>query len=152
MSVSKDNMTQELFMQEGGFSATLLPVMEGTYSVLMAVPLYFLLGPVSGYDPVEAFRGIGESLLSIGYTLGLIIVFFIAGMYSILGTAVTSSMTRNMWKNFRGLVVWIAALIIFYAIGDEDIGEPWMIPGSFMILAGFSVMLGALYVYYCVKM
>jgi hypothetical protein len=73
-------------------------------------------------------------------------------MYSILGTAVTSSMTRNMWKNFRGLVVWIAALIIFYVGGDEDIGEPWMIPGSLMILAGFSVMMGALYVYYNLKM
>jgi hypothetical protein len=68
-----------------------------------------------------------------------------AGMFSILGTAVTSSMTRNMWKNFRGLVVWIAALIIYYAIGDEDLGEPWL---SFMILGGFSVMLIALYVYY----
>jgi hypothetical protein len=147
MGVSKD-MTQELFMQEGNFSATLLLGMEGMYGVLMAVPLYFLLGPVAGYDPVEAFRGIGESLLSIGYTLGLIIVFFIAGMYSILGTAVTSSMTRNMWKNFRGLVVWIAAMIIFYASGDDDLGEPFSIPASFMILAGFSVMLSALYVYY----
>jgi drug/metabolite transporter (DMT)-like permease len=151
MGVSKD-MTQELFMQEGKFSTTLLLGMESVYGVLMAVPLYFILGPFAGYDPVESFRGIGESSLSIGYTMGLILVFLVAGMYSILGTAVTSSMTRNMWKNFRGLVVWTAALIIFYAIGDEDIGEPWMIPGSFMILAGFSVMLGALYVYYCVKM
>jgi hypothetical protein len=151
MGVSKD-MTQELFMQEGDYSATSLLGMEGVYGVLMAVPLYFLLGPVAGYDPVDAFRGIGESSLSIGYTFGLVIIFFVAGMYSILGTAVTSSMTRNMWKNFRGLVVWIAALIIFYASGDEDLGEPWMIPGSFMILAGFSVMLGALYVYYNLQM
>ena len=151
MGVSKD-MTQELFMQEGGLSATLLLGMEGVYGLLMAVPLYFLLGPVAGYDPVEAFRGIGESALSIGYTFGLLLIFFVAGMYSILSTAVTSSMSRNMWKNFRGLVVWIAALIIFYASGDEDLGEPWMIPGSFMILAGFSVMLGALYVYYNLQM
>jgi hypothetical protein len=151
MGVSKD-MTQELFMQEGNYSATSLLGMEGVYGVLMAVPLYFLLGPVAGYDPVEAFRGIGESSLSIGYTFGLVLIFFVAGMYSILGTAVTSSMTRNMWKNFRGLVVWIAALIIFYASGDDDLGEAWMIPGSFMILAGFSVMLGALYVYYNIKM
>lgn len=66
-------------------------------------------------------------------------------MYSILGTTVTSSMTR---KNFRGLVVWIAAMIIFYASGDEYLGEPFSIPGSFMILPGFSAMLSALYVYY----
>jgi hypothetical protein len=116
---------------------------------LMAVPLYFLLGPIAGYDPLESFRGIGESSLIIGFTVGLILVFLVAGIYSILGSAVTSAMTRNMWKNFRGLVVWIAALIIFYAIGDEDIGES--IPGSFLILAGFSLILVFLYVYYSKK-
>jgi hypothetical protein len=78
----------------------------------------------------------------------LIVVFFTAGIYSILGTAVTSSMTRNVWKNFRGLVVWIAALLIYYAIGDEDLGEPWPIPVSSVTLSGFSVMVGGLYVYY----
>jgi hypothetical protein len=83
--------------------------------------------------------------------IGLIIILFVGGMYSILGTAVTSAMTRNMWKNFRGLVVWIAALIIYYASGNEDIGEPWSIPGSLMILAGFMIMLVALYVYYKVE-
>jgi uncharacterized membrane protein HdeD (DUF308 family) len=113
-----------------------------------AIPLYFLIGPLAGYDPVESFRGIGESLLSIGYTVGLIIVLFASGMFSILGTASTSSMTSDMWKNFSGLVVWIAAMTIFYAVGDEDLCEPWTIPGSFMILGGFSVMLAALYVYY----
>jgi len=57
-------------------------------------------------------------------------------------------MTRNVWKNFRGLVVWIAALLIYYAIGDEDLGEPWPIPVSSVTLSGFSVMVGGLYVYY----
>jgi drug/metabolite transporter (DMT)-like permease len=147
MGVSKD-MVQELFIQESDYSATLLLGMESVYGLLMAVPLYFLLGPVAGYDPVEAFRGIGESSLSIGYTFGLLLIFFVTGMYSILSMAATSAMTNNMWKNFRGLVVWIAALIIFYASGDEDLGEPFSIPGSFMILAGFPIMLSALYVYY----
>jgi len=49
----------------------------------------------------------------------------------------------------RGLVVWIAALLIYYAIGDEDLGKPWLTLGLFLILSGFSVMMGALlYVYY----
>jgi hypothetical protein len=147
MGVSKD-MVQELFIQEGDYSATLLLGMEGVYGLLMAVPLYFLLGPVAGYDPVEAFRGIGESSLSLGYTFGLLLIFFVTGMYSILSMAATSAMTNNMWKNFRGFVVWIAALIIFYASGNEDLGQPFSIPGSFMILAGFPIMLSALYVYY----
>jgi drug/metabolite transporter (DMT)-like permease len=59
MGVSKD-MVQELFMQEGDFPATSLLGMEGVDGLLMAVPLYSLLGPVAGYDQVEAFRAIGE--------------------------------------------------------------------------------------------
>jgi drug/metabolite transporter (DMT)-like permease len=147
ISVSQ-NMTRELFIQEGNVSAIWLLGMDGSSGLLMGIPLYFLIGPLAGYDPVESFRGIGESWLSIGYTVGLIIVLFASGMFTILGTATTSAMTSNMWKNFSGLVVWIAALVIFYAVGDEDIGEPVTIPGSFMILGGFSVMLAALYVYY----
>ena len=45
-------------------------------------------------------------------------------------------------------MVWIAALLIYYAIGDEDLGEPWPIPVSSVTLSGFSVMVGGLYVYY----
>lgn len=45
-------------------------------------------------------------------------------------------------------MVWIAALLIYYAIGDEDLGEPWLIPVSSVTLSGFSVMVGGLYVYY----
>jgi drug/metabolite transporter (DMT)-like permease len=142
------NMTRELFTQEGNIPATWLLGMEGLIGLLMAIPLYFLIGPLAGYDPVESFRGIGESSLSIGYAVGLILVICVYAMSSILGISITSAMTSSMWKNFSGLVVWIAALIIFYAVGDESVGEPWTIPGSFLILGGFSVMLAALHVYY----
>jgi drug/metabolite transporter (DMT)-like permease len=76
VGTSKD-MVRELFLQEGDFSATLLLGMEGVYGLWMAVPLYFLLGPVAGYDPVEAFRGIGASSLGIGYTFGLLLISFV---------------------------------------------------------------------------
>jgi hypothetical protein len=142
------NMTRELFIQEGNVSATWLLGMEGSSGLLMAIPLYFLIGPLAGYNPVESFWGICESSFSIGYTVGLIFALFAANIYSILGIAATSSMTSSMWKNFSGLVVWIVAMVIYYAVGDEDLGESWTIPGSFMILAGFSVMLTALHVYY----
>jgi drug/metabolite transporter (DMT)-like permease len=125
-SVSQ-NLTRELFIQEGKVSATWLLGMEGSSGLIMVVPLYFLIGPLAGYDPVESFRGIGDSSLSIGYTVGLILGFSFASMFSVLGTACTSSMSSNMWRNFSGLVVWIAALVIFYAVGDEDLGEPWTI-------------------------
>ncbi len=60
----------------------------------------------------------------------------------------TSAMTRNLWKNFRGLFVWIVALITYYASGNPSLGEPWSIPGSFFILVGFGVMTLSVYIYY----
>lgn len=150
LGVLKD-LAQEIFMQEANLSATLLLGLEGLYGVIMAVPLYFAVGPLLGFNPVESFQILGSSTLAIGYTFFLILVVFLAGIYSILGTAVTSSMTRNMWKNFRGLVVWMIALLIFYASVNSDLGEPWTIPGSFMILVGFFIMMVGLKVYYHVR-
>lgn len=147
MGVLKD-MSQELFMQESDFSATLLLGLEGVYGVMMALPLYFVLEPLFGLSERQSLQFIGQSAFSIGYTIGLIIVLFLAGLFSILGTAVTSAMTRNMWKNFRGLLVWLVALIIFYATGNDELGEPWTIPGSLLILFGFLIMAVGLYVYY----
>jgi hypothetical protein len=72
MGVSKD-VTQEIFMQESNFSATLLVEMEGFYGLCMAIPLYVAVSPTLGYDPKESFQGIGESGLCIGYICGCLL-------------------------------------------------------------------------------
>ena len=114
--VLKD-ITQELFMQESQFPPMLLLGTESFYGLLMAIPLYVFVGPLVGYDPTDAIRAIGDvhsPAVGIAYTIGLLFVVLSAGIYSILGTAVTSAMTRSMWKNFRGLVVWIIGIVVFY--------------------------------------
>ena len=73
----------------------------------------------------------------------------VTGIFNIAATGVTSSMTRNVWKNFRTCLIWIVSLIIFYATGNPELGEEWIMPGSFYILIGFAVMLAGVYVYYC---
>lgn len=144
LSACLKDMSQELFMHESRYPAALLLGFEGLYGLILAVVLLFGIGPLFGYVPRigDLFRTT-ESTTS---TLILILVLFLGGLYSILGTAVTSSMTRNMWKNFRGLVVWIVGLAIYYS--HEGFGEPFLIPGSFMLLNGFIVMLIGLYAYY----
>jgi len=69
----------------------------------------------------------------------------VTGVFNIAATGVTSSMTRNVWKNFRTALIWIVSLIIFYATGNPELGEEWFVPGSFYILIGFTVMLGGLW-------
>lgn len=99
------SLAQELFMQEAAVPAALLLGLEGCYGVMMAVPLYFAAGPSLGYYPIESFQKSFGSMESVGYTLGFMVIILCAGMCSLMATSCTSAMTRNMWKNFRGLVV-----------------------------------------------
>lgn len=128
--VSLQDLSEDLFTQETDFPTTLLLGLEGVFGLYLAIPLYFILGPLVGEIPSEAFAAIGANAGSVVYTVFLVIL---AGLYQILSTAVTSSMTRNVWKNFHGLLVWLVSLVAFYASGATGtFGEPWRIPSSLM--------------------
>jgi hypothetical protein len=42
----------------------------------------------------------------------------------------------------------VFGLIIFYSSQNEDLGEEWLAPESFILLLGFLVMLGGAYLFY----
>jgi len=146
------DLVEELFMQELDYPALLLLGLESVYGLVIAIPLYWLIGPFLGDVPGEVWRKM--STQGIFYILGLLGIFLLAGIFQIMATGVTSTMTASVWKNFRGLLVWIAGLMIYYlggsSSGDQssDLGEAWLIPQSLFILIGFSIMLVGLGVYY----
>ena len=80
--------------------------------------------------------------------VGLTLLFTLTGVFNIMATSVTSSMTRNVWKNFRTVLVWAFGLILFYATRDDDLGEKWIWPNSVFVLCAFCVMLSGAYIYY----
>jgi len=145
---------QELFMQEARFSAALLNGMESLYGLLISVPMYFAIGPLLGYDPIASFAMIGEAGAgALSYTVGLLLVLFTAEILTYMAAACTSSMTRNLWGSLQAFVVWVFALIIYYATGrNGNLGEPWSIPASIIILTGFVFMIIGFYVYYLDKL
>ena len=134
-------------MQEADFPPALLVGMEGFYGLLIAVILYFPLAPLFGEQPSKVGNDLTEGRI-IGLSIGWALLVTITGIFNIAATGVTSSMTRNVWKNLRTCLIWIVGLIICYSTGNPDLGEEWVIPGSFYILIGFSVMLGGIYIYY----
>eukprot|EP00578_Thalassiosira_sp_NH16_P006829 CAMPEP_0181115524 /NCGR_PEP_ID=MMETSP1071-20121207/21476_1 /TAXON_ID=35127 /ORGANISM="Thalassiosira sp., Strain NH16" /LENGTH=551 /DNA_ID=CAMNT_0023199733 /DNA_START=56 /DNA_END=1711 /DNA_ORIENTATION=+ len=146
MSVFQD-LAEELFMQEADFPPALLVGMEGSIGLVMALILYFPIAPLLGYSHSDTGNDLNNAKI-IGLSVGWTLLVTVTGIFNIAATGVTSSMTRNVWKNLRTCLVWIVGLIVFYASGDPDLGEPWVIPGSFYVLIGFSVMLGGVYVYY----
>jgi len=146
MSVFQD-LSEELFMQEAAFPPALLVGMEGGYGLIIALILYFPIAPLMG----ESLGDLGKSLSSgkiLGLSLGWALLVTVTGVFNIAATGVTSSMTRNVWKNLRTTMIWIVSLVIFYASGNPSLGEEWVIPYSFYILLGFSVILAGIYLYY----
>lgn len=146
MSVIQD-LTEEVFMQEAAFPPALLVGMEGAYGLVIAVILYFPIAPLLGENPSDVADSLSKSDV-IGLAIGWTLLVTITGIFNIAATAVTSSMTRNVWKNVRTLLVWIMGLIIFYATGGSELGEGWFIPGSFFILLSYGVMCVGIYIYY----
>ncbi len=119
--------------------------MEGTYGLIIAIILYFPIAPLLGENPPDATSfSNGVIGLSVGWTL----LVTVTGIFNIAATAVTSSMTRNVWKNLRTLLVWIIGLIIFYGSISTELGEAWYTPESFYILLGFCVMCFGIFIYY----
>ena len=78
-------------------------------------------------------------------------LFLVTGVFNIKATEVTSAMTRNVWKNFRTVLVWTIALGIFYLGNNSAYGEAWHTPESFVILLGFTVMGCGITAYYWFK-
>mmetsp|Transcript_31292 Transcript_31292/g.64442 ORF Transcript_31292/g.64442 Transcript_31292/m.64442 type:complete len:456 (-) Transcript_31292:84-1451(-) len=145
MSVIQD-LSEELFMQEGGVPPALLMGMEGLYGLIFGLVFYIPIAPFLGEQPSDVANDLKNGKM-IGLSLGWTVLVTITGIFNIASTGVTSSMTRNAWKNVRTCVIWAAALIIFYAVGNPELGEEWMIPESFYILISFIVMLAGIYMY-----
>ena len=145
------DIVQELFTQVSDFPAAQLLGLEGIVGVVFTFVIYLAVGSTAGFSPMDTVREITSSKVGIGMTIGLVAICFLAALYSILATCVTSAMTKNMWKNVRGVMVWVVGLVLFYASKHErmeNLGEQWLVPGSLLILAGSGVLLVGIYVYY----
>ena len=136
-SVLQD-IAEELFLQESDYPPTLLLGMEGLIGLIVASLLYIPL--------LWIHYGVPDHLMTTGwgYALYLTLLFGLTAVLNILATAVTSSMTRNVWKNFRTLLVWIAGLLL----SCWNLGEPWRIPQSLIVPAGSVFMFAGVYLYY----
>ena len=135
-------------MHEAEVSPTLLLGWEGIFGLAFGLPLYLPLAPRLGEDPSEVWVLLQSSKWISTYVGGLVLLFTATGIFNIVATAATSSMTRNIWKNFRSLIVWILGLCIYYSSGNESLGEEWKTPASFVTLLGFATMLGGVCLYY----
>ena len=152
LSVLQD-ISEEIFMQVKGseFPATLMLGMEGFLGFVFGIILYFTCGDSLGEDPNETLHLLRTDRTHLAWIFGLPFLFLITGVFNIRATEVTSSMTRNIWKNLRTVLVWIFALLIFYIGGDDYIGEAWVVPESLYVLMSFAVMTIGILMYYINK-
>jgi len=136
-SVLQD-LSEEIFMQEAEFPAMLLLGMEGLFGLVFGVPIYLIF-----FSEEVIF-----TRFNVTYEIGLVTLVLITGILNIRTTEITSSMTRNVWKQFRIMLVWSLSLLIYYVGSNNKIGEPWVFPSSLFVLGGFSVILTGVHFYY----
>ena len=146
-SVLQD-MSEELFMHEVGLSPTMLLGWEGLFGLTFGLLLYFPLAPSIGEDPSETWLQIRRSASMLVYLSLLVLLFLVVGVFNITATALTSSMTRNIWKNLRSAVVWTIGVMIFYSRKRHDFGEGLSFPSSAIALVGFALMICGVVIYY----
>lgn len=101
-----DDMLGEIIMKETLFPPILLLGYQGLYGLVMAIPLYCVVGPFLGYYPVESFQAAAESVGSIAFCFFLIMVFHSFWMSFLIVVGRTSVVTVNMAAGLRGLIVW----------------------------------------------
>jgi len=144
---------EAILMQTASFPPTLLLGLEGVFGFAVCFVLFFVCGPTfGGKGPAETLEDLQEDKVFLtAYSICLTLLFTIAGFYNIKATEVTSSMTRDVWKNLQTVLVWIIGLVIFYAGVGGGLGEEFVIPGSLVILAGFLLMFFGIYIYYSQK-
>jgi hypothetical protein len=155
-------IAEEIFMEEANFPATLLLGMEGLLGLAIGLVLYRPIAPLFQEDPAVAWRQFTSSNgVMGGYGAFLVLLFLVNGIANILTTCATSSMTRNVWKNIRTVLVWVLGLLIFYIAAaattttsstssswSNSLGEQWQTPKSFMTLLGFAIMMFGIHIYY----
>jgi len=146
LSVLQD-VGEEIFMQSANFPATKMLGMEGVYGFVVGVVAYAVIVGRGGGDWLRSIEDVGSTLTTLRenanarrWAVCLPLLFLVTGIFNIMATEATSAMTRNVWKNVRTVLVWVASLCIFYLGRDADYGEEWHTPESAYILLGFTVM------------
>lgn len=104
VAVTLQDIAEETFMQETTFPALLLLGMRGCYALLFAVPLYVLITfKRNPNDPFLCLRQLFGSPFGLWFVALFMLIAVLTEISQTIMVGITSAMTRNMWKNLRGL-------------------------------------------------
>jgi hypothetical protein len=154
---------EDYFVHDAAISSFLIVGVEGLWGVLAKVAIFLPICQNIGNDQNEG-NGVHEDSydtvlmlgnmhvligLSVGYVIG-ILGLNVCGM---LVTEITNAVMRTIIESMRTMCVWVAQLILYYALrgttyGQKHpgIGERWT-ASSFMELAGFMLLVSGMFVY-----
>ena len=136
------DLMDEVFMKDCSYPPLLLLGLSSIYMTGLGLLLYCMfVVPFAGFHLHESFYHATSSRIAVALALSLTLSVCVAGVCAIVSTLVTCTLTRGIWKGLQGLVVWVAGVIIYYSAGARgSYGEPWVVPGSPILLIGCAVM------------
>eukprot|EP00792_Barthelona_sp_PAP020_P002325 TRINITY_DN1379_c0_g1_i1.p1 TRINITY_DN1379_c0_g1~~TRINITY_DN1379_c0_g1_i1.p1 ORF type:complete len:361 (+),score=100.71 TRINITY_DN1379_c0_g1_i1:66-1148(+) len=125
-------IVEDHFMNDADSTPSEVVAFEGIFgSLLMIFIVLPLCMIIKGGDPGDVVENSIDTVTMLkgnGMIIMWSLVFcFVIPFYNIFGQSITaafSAVHRTFIESMRGLVVWIASLIMHYFI-SEDLGEPW---------------------------
>ena len=123
--------------------------MEGLWgmvlSLLVIYPVAYIVpgSDMGSYEnPFNSFYMIYNSPLLTRVVIGFVLFVTCYNCSVIYVTKYLSAMWHAILDNFRPITIWVFDLYLFYYLAPgSSYGEQWMIPGSYIQLAGLAVLL-----------
>lgn len=141
---------KEVILQETQLDSLVFVGFDQFYSLLIAIPLSFAVGPLMGLSyHVDAPSPSGSDPYAIWFGVARIFTSLLNQIFPALLVAMTSAISSKIGQSPRGLVLWIIALVVYYAGGDKHgLGEAWITPESYVNMFGYGVLILGILLYY----
>jgi len=149
-------VVEESFVKGRGIEALNIVGMEGFFgAIMMAIALipilYFVpggtaLGNIFHDDSIDAVVQMFNNWVLLVFIL---LYLFSIAFYNFFGltlTKITTAVHRTLIDACRTIAVWGAELFVYYAI-NEEFGEPWKTPQSYLQLLGFALLVTGTLIY-----
>ncbi|XP_035824094.1 solute carrier family 35 member F6 isoform X2 [Aplysia californica] len=139
---------EELFLKKRNFPPLQVVGMEGAYGTLLMTfvvlpAMYF----VPGDDAHGSYENSLDALVQMGNNVELLVMCLLylisIAFYNFFGLAITRSLTavhRTLIDACRTIIVWLAALFIYYVV-DKSFGEPFDSNYGLLQIDGFAFLL-----------
>jgi drug/metabolite transporter (DMT)-like permease len=156
-------IAEDYFVHDAEISSYLIVGVEGMWGLVLTIAVFLPICQNVGNlndegngvheDSLDTITMLGNFPTLIGLSVGYLVGILGLNVCGMLVTEITNAVLRTIVESMRTMCVWLAQLILYYALKNTDyghkhptIGEKWTV-SSFMELSGFLLLVTGMFVY-----